>query len=94
MTPLDIAKEVFPDGNEALWDHLIWARTGFPGFFALKEGQTVEDRMREQLIEFKGVLDRQPKGMGICDHCNSYIRKGAWHCWRCDWNRVFDESEV
>lgn len=94
MTPLELAKEIFPDGDPAFWDHAIWARTGFPGFFELKEGQTVEDRMREQLISFRDALDKMPKGMRLCDHCNRYVKKPAWHCFWCDWNHVIANNEV
>lgn len=94
MTPADLVKEVFPGADEAFIEHAIWGRTGFPGFFTLKEGQTIEDRMREQLIEFRDALDRCPKGKHLCDHCNNFVGKNAWHCWQCDWNRVFAENEV
>lgn len=94
MTPIELAKQVFPDADEAFLDHAIWARTGAPCFFDLKEGQTVEDRMREQLIEFRRALAECPEGKHLCDHCNNFVAENVWHCWSCDWNRVFDASEV
>lgn len=94
MTPMELAREVFPDADDAFLDHAIWAKTGFPCFWALKDGQSVEDKMREQLVTFRDALLAKPRDKDICDHCNSYIRKGAWHCWRCDWNHCFDEVEV
>lgn len=94
MTPPDLAKEVFPEADEAFLDHAIWARTGFPGFFSLKEGQTVEDRMREQLIEFRDALDRCPDDKRLCDHCCNFVADKVWHCWECDWSRCFDAEEV
>ena len=94
MTPADIVREVFPKADDAFIEHVVWGRTGFPGFFALKEGQTVEDKMREQLIEFRTALDLCPKGKRLCDHCNNFVSKAAWHCISCDWNRCFDLDEI
>lgn len=94
MTPIELAKEVFPDAGEGFLDHAIWARTGFPGFFELREGQTIEDKMREQLVAFRDAMNACPEGHRLCDHCNDFIKPPAWHCWRCDWNRCFDVDEV
>lgn len=93
-TAIDIAREVFPDGNEAFWDYAIWGRTGFPSFWSLKEGQTVDGRLREQLIEFRDGLAACPDGMHLCDFCNRAIASG-WVCGSCDWDKhCFDDNEL
>lgn len=94
MTPIELVKEVFPDADEAFVEHALWGRTGFPVFWDLNEGQTVEDRMREQLIEFRDALATLPAGKRLCDHCNNFVDQDAWHCVSCDWNRCFEMSEA
>lgn len=94
MTPIELAREVFPGEDEAFLDHAIWARTGFPAFWSLKEGQTVEDKMREQLTEFRDALAACPDDKHLCDFCSRAIDKDRWRCGACDWNKhCFDDAE-
>lgn len=96
MTPMELAREVFPDADEAFLDHAIWGKTGFPAFWSLKPGQTVEDRMREQLIAFRDGIAKCPEGKFMCDFCNDhFVDEGQWVCRACDWNvPCFDETEL
>jgi len=52
-TWIEIAQEVFPDRDDNFLQYVMWNKTGYPCFFAPKEGQTIEDVFKEQLIEFR-----------------------------------------
>lgn len=53
MTPLEIAKEYFPDRDDVFLDYVIWNETGFPSFWCIPEdGNTAEECLRKQLKEY------------------------------------------
>ena len=87
MTPNELALEIFPDADDAFLEHAIWARTGFPAFFHLQEGQTIEEKMREQLIEYRDTLARMRPGDQLCDHCNNLALPDMWECFGCGYWR-------
>lgn len=88
MTPLDIAREVFPGKPDDWLDYAIWSRTAFP--FNRVEEWTA------QLYEFRDGLARCPKGKFMCDFCNEhFVDEGVWVCRACDWNvPCFADNEV
>lgn len=50
MSVVTIAREYFPDADDAEIDHLIWDETGFPCFWEIPlDGATPEDCFRMQL---------------------------------------------
>lgn len=53
MTALDIARDVFPDVGDDFLEFVLWEETGYPGFYAPAEGETDEDYLRRQLLDFK-----------------------------------------
>ncbi len=88
MTPLDVAREIFPGRPDEWLDFAIWNHTSFP--FSRVEKWTAD------LREFKDALERCPEGMFLCDFCNrNFVRQGQWICHSCDWNvHCFDETEI
>ena len=56
MTPIDIAREYFPDEDEDFLAWAIWEHTGFPSFWLIPEdGATPEECLRKQLKELSEV---------------------------------------
>ena len=50
----EIAKEVLGDGHsDSYYNDIIWEHTGFPSFWDSKNGETIEDCFRRQLLDFK-----------------------------------------
>lgn len=88
MTPIDVAREIFPGKPDDWLGYAIWNRTAFP--FNGREGWTA------QLIEFRDALDRCPEGKFLCDFCNRhFVDEGQWMCRACDYNvPCFDVAEV
>jgi len=56
MKAFEIAKEVFPDKDDDFLEFALWEKTGFPHFWTTKEGESNEDCLRRQLMEFKEEL--------------------------------------
>lgn len=56
MTYLELVKEVAAqhgrDITEREAEHILWGHTGFPSFIKPKEGQTMQDALREQIEDF------------------------------------------
>lgn len=42
-------------------DHVLWVHTGFPAFFAPKEGETLEDVLRRQVGEWCATKGNAPE---------------------------------
>jgi hypothetical protein len=57
MTFFEVAKEVFPNLDREQLDAIIWSETGFPAFFAEREGETIENCFRRQLQEAKSRME-------------------------------------
>jgi len=56
MTPIEIAREYFPDKDEDFLNYTIWEHTGFPSFWNIPEdGATPEDCLRKQLKKLSEV---------------------------------------
>ena len=54
MTALEIAREVLgPKYSAEELDYIIWNETGYPEFFTIGEGETLESVFRKQLKEFR-----------------------------------------
>lgn len=50
MTAPALAKEYFPDLDDAALDNIIWNGTGFPNFWHIpRDGDTAEECLRTQL---------------------------------------------
>jgi len=54
---VEIAKEYFPNATKKELYFIIWEETGYPTFFAPKEGETAEDVFRQQLIKYKNSIE-------------------------------------
>lgn len=52
-TAIDIAREVFPDLPNDELTPILWEHTGYPHWWAIREGETIEDCLRRQLNQFK-----------------------------------------
>jgi len=58
MTPIEIAREYFPDKDDEYLDWIIWERTGFPSFWRIPtDGATPEECFRKQLQAFKTEVE-------------------------------------
>jgi len=56
MTPIDIAREYFPDEDEDFLSFVIWEHTGFPSFWNIPEdGENPDECLRKQLKELSEV---------------------------------------
>ena len=57
MTWVELVKEYFPSATDEQADYILWGETGFPCFFNIpKDGLTVEECLRKQLVSFKKEL--------------------------------------
>ncbi len=52
----EVAREYFPKEDKEALSGILFGFTGFPCFFAPKDGETVEDVFRQQLQEAKDGL--------------------------------------
>lgn len=54
MTFGELFSKYFPqiEVDDELREHVLWAHTGYPGFYSLKEGQTPLERLEEQVAKF------------------------------------------
>lgn len=86
-TAIDIARDVFPEASIEELDHIIWERTGFPCFWSLRDGQSVENKIMEQLIDYRMALSIIPHGWHLCDFCNRQITASQWMCYSCNYNK-------
>ena len=60
MSPLDIAREIFPEKTDEVLEFIIWEKTGYPHFFRIpKDGATMEECLRNQLMKFKEELEKE-----------------------------------
>lgn len=58
MTFKDAVLEYFPDANEEQVEFILWEKTGFPSFWDIpKDGNTAEECLRKQLLDFKESLE-------------------------------------
>lgn len=58
MTFKDAVLEYFPDASEEEVEFILWEKTGFPCFWDIpKDGNTEEECLRKQLLEFKESLE-------------------------------------
>lgn len=85
-TWLSVAREYFPDADDAMLDYIIWNRTGFPSFWDTDGGRlTVEQVYRSQLARYQ---DFHQRGVAMCDCCGGEAKgskrfKGQL-CGRCE----------
>lgn len=77
VTAIGMVREIFPDISDADADEVLWARTGWPGFF---HGDP-KTCLREQLIQYRDALRLN---VPLCEFCNSPAVKGKWLCASCD----------
>ncbi len=47
---------IFPEETRYQRDQILWGKTGYPGFFKPKEGQTNQQVLLEQLLEYRDNL--------------------------------------
>ena len=81
MTPQKIAREIFPDKDDEFLEHAIWSKTGFPAFWRLENGESIEDCLRRQLTEYKEALKL---GVQLCDFCNIPALPEKFLCLKCE----------
>lgn len=55
---LQIARDIFPSLSDQELDAIIWEDTGYPGFFDLKDSESIVDVFKRQLLEYR---DKQIK---------------------------------
>lgn len=75
MTPLDIAKEIFPDKPNDWLDYVLWNRTAYP----LNDPTAY----RLQLMEFRDAIEECPEGRNLCEMCNRLALPDQWVCEYC-----------
>jgi hypothetical protein len=46
-----VVREYFPKATDEQVEYILWEHTGFPAFWDLEDGQTVEECLRKQLAE-------------------------------------------
>lgn len=56
ISPIEIARLVFPDKGDEFLNFALWEKTGYPSFFDAKGMQTKCDVLMKQLIDFKGEI--------------------------------------
>lgn len=64
-TTFDLVREFFPEATDKFCNYVLWEHTGYMGGICnvdLKEGQTIPDRLREQIQEFKNKCHKDFKG--------------------------------
>ena len=66
-TAQEVAREYFPDASDAELEHIIWGKTGFPGFWPNKD-LTPEENFRNQLKELQEAVKIVPLNEQ-CDFC-------------------------
>lgn len=69
MNAITIVKEYFPTANDEMARDVLWCCTGWPHFFRLDNGQTLEDGLRAQLYEISSKSNGCPfTACCISDH--------------------------
>jgi hypothetical protein len=68
-TPLDVAREVFPEADREFLENAIWGRTGYPAFLNLQAYGTPENALRVQLTACKNAASKLGPGQHLCDFC-------------------------
>lgn len=81
-TPIDIAREIFPDYDEENLSAVVWGRTGFPSFWPHCRF-SVPTMMRIQLRAYKRALGRAGSRR-LCDFCLRLAKRDQWLCRSCD----------
>lgn len=76
MTPLDIAREIFPNYPDDWLDYTIWNKTAFP--------LNSTSEMRLQLFELRDALTELKQGDRLCELCCRVAKKDEWICDYCD----------
>jgi hypothetical protein len=57
MTWIECAREELPGFTDEELDCVMWEETGYPSFWTLNPGETIEQCFRRQLREFKSKLE-------------------------------------
>ena len=92
-TPLEVAKEYFPDASDSDLEHIIWGKTGYPGFWPNKD-ITPEENFRNQLSELQEAVKIVPLNEQ-CDFCfDRKVKYGMRQFHIDDWARVQAEGEA
>jgi len=76
-----IAQAIFPFADDVRLDYIIWNRTGYPSFWATKEGESIEDCFRRQLMKYRDALKQYPESE-MCTFCTNK-KVNEWHCEEC-----------
>ena len=77
MTPIEIVQKAIPGADDALCDHIVWGRTGFPSFW--KSG----DPAREIFEAARRFKRAEANGRRLCDHCDREVTDGNYCCPSC-----------
>jgi hypothetical protein len=64
-----IVREYFPTATDEQIEHILWGKTGFPGFWQMpRDGQSPEACLRSQLAR---EAERVGRGLTVCFLCGS-----------------------
>ena len=83
MTPLEIAREVFPEAeyDDDYLEYVIWNETGYPSFWHIpRDGRTPAECLRMQLIRHRiAIRNNKPTASEKQDAMIKKLRKaGKW----------------
>ena len=77
MMPYEVIRNAIPDAPDGVCEHILWGRTGFPGFWH------TDNPAKEIYRAAHGYQRACTNGIDLCDHCHNPVMAGKYTCKKC-----------